>query len=475
MKKTKNIISLIVLMIICISSLCVYFFMPSTKADDKVSTSQIVYSGLDTGASQADKSKKGGALFVNNGSTYNMLGGTIQKTENAYGGAVFVADGATFNMLSGTIKDCNAMYGGAIYVAKGGTCNIEGGTIINCGAEYAPAIFVENGGTLNLSKNYLIENNNIQKYVNISSAKELLEVGSIGSGLNLRYIEFGSYPQTYVGSSMNSTLEEWYTQNTPTSVATYSQNFGKYYAYLYTDGFIYARGLSQPYATGYKYHNGDDVIEKGSAVWFKVEPIKWIILNYDNYKSGKDDYLEVISHLALSGGVKFSNSTTDTDGIIGTSDDPNQWQICRIRTWLNSTFYDSAFTPQEQSIIKQTLVGNNLIGDANNELSDTRGQQTVDKLYCPSYWELTDKNNLLISQKTRSTSPTDYAISTCCAVYDNAYNTSTGKICLYWTRSVGSTTANPYAAFVVNNVGKIAEMNLTSNARGVRPVMRLVI
>ena len=134
-------------MVLCITSVCLSFLMPRTKAEPETTSPQQIIAE-DTGASSAGKEQKGGAVYIENGASYVMRGGTIAGMVKTYGGAVYIADGATFTMEAGTITGCQAKYGGAIYVASGGTCNINGGTISGNFAEVAPAIYVENGGTL---------------------------------------------------------------------------------------------------------------------------------------------------------------------------------------------------------------------------------------------------------------------------------------------------------------------------------------
>jgi len=94
----------------------------------------------------ATRQEKGGVIYVEEGSTYTMHGGTISGEGTTYGGAVYVSSGATFKMVGGIIEDCTASYGGAIFVASGGTCIIDGGTIDNCNATSGGAIYIESSG-----------------------------------------------------------------------------------------------------------------------------------------------------------------------------------------------------------------------------------------------------------------------------------------------------------------------------------------
>ena len=123
----------------------------------------------DTGASVAEPTKKGGVIYLESGSTFELVDGTLSNNESYYGGAVYISKGATFNMRGGVIENCHAMYGGAIYIEEGGFCNILGGSIINNTAEDAPAIYVESGATLTVNNaNAVIDKNGVLAFDEIN-------------------------------------------------------------------------------------------------------------------------------------------------------------------------------------------------------------------------------------------------------------------------------------------------------------------
>ncbi|MBR2909129.1 MAG: hypothetical protein IKC11_02145 [Clostridia bacterium] len=481
MKKRYKIILSMLLPIMCITSLCLSFLLPNTKAQEEIPNKNVNTTAEDTGASSAGKDKKGGAVYIENGATYVMNGGTISGMTKNYGGAVYVSNGATFTMNAGTITGCTAKYGGAVYVEAGGTCNITGGTITGNKAQYAPAIYVEDGGILNVDQTATIKDNEYKEWpITIEDliSSDTIAVGNPSANFNLPYIDFGIYPQTYVGSSMNTTLESWYNSNSPTAVNTYTVRTRTWQAYQYTDGNIYARGLSlQQNNTSYTYLNGETVIASGSVVWFKVEPIRWIILNYDAYTAGTDSELEIMSYLVLTADIRFNPSGTDADGTAGTSDDPNQWVNSELRTWLNSTFYTSAFTSDEQELISTTTVGNNITGNYKTSTSNTTGVATEDKVYCLSYWDYYNSAGLFTKTSTkRLCSPTDFALGNDCYKYTStSYVTATypsGGTCYYWTRSAGSSASY---AFSVLYGGGISTSNVYYSNYGVRPALRISI
>ena len=93
----------------------------------------------------------------------------------------------------------------------------------------------------------------------------------------MHYLEFGTYPQTYVGNTMNATLESWYQASSPTIreeyVTSASASYGQFKGYLYTDGNMYARGISRIYSaeeyeakdcpSDMKYMSGETITLEG--------------------------------------------------------------------------------------------------------------------------------------------------------------------------------------------------------------------
>ncbi len=479
----KRIIAVVMpIIMVAIISLCLCLAMANKDVGnnnvDYNSNKTPIYfaSAEETGASTASSSEKGGAIYVGVNANYTMKGGTIEGKTNTYGGAVFISSGATFTMEGGTITGCQAKYGGAIYVASGGTCNIYGGSITGNKAEHAPAIYVEDGGTLNIQNDAVIENNEYSPYIFISS--DTIQVGGtyegIVSTLYLHYIEFGSYPQTYVGDSMNSTLETWYTNNSPANLKTYTTrenadyNSGVYTSHMYTDGEIYARGYSYS-RIAHKYSTGDYVPDDGTVVWFKVEPIRWLVLNYDEYIAGTDTELELLSELVLTGYIYFNAS----------DDDGNSWETSYIREWANGTFYNSAFAADEQEIIATSTVLNNVEGDYDRPpTSDGTGPTTYDKIYLRSRDEMS--SGLFSTGTTdqdyarRLCSPTDFALSNWADMDTDCTTSYRAGTSYYWTRSARRFASSPYAYIVVRD-GSFGIISVYGSSCGVRPALRLAL
>ena len=491
-KLGKRIIAMVMpIMLAAVFSLCVLLPRGQEKKDNATiqtvnpmveSDAQIYYaSAEDTGASTASSAYKGGAIFIEPNAQVNMKGGTLQNHSNTYGGAVFISSGATFTLDNGTITGCQATYGGGIYVSSGATCIINGGQIVGNSANYGPAIYVEKGGILQITDDTVVEDNEVydENISVVTISEDTVQVGGTYDGtastLYLHYVEFGSYPQTYVGDSMNETLETWYESNSPVNLKTYTTrvdgNYGSYTSHMYTDGEIYARGYSNVYNYSYTYSTGDSVPEDGTVVWFKVEPIRWLILNYDEYIAGTDSELELLSELALTGNIYFNATTSDG----------NNWESSYIRSWTNGEFYNSAFTYKDKTAIVTSTVLNNVTGDYDSSTSDGTGPTTYDKIYLRSYYEMSSglfsTGSIAQNYARRQCSPTDFALSNYAYMYVESYTTSyrTGTS-HYWARSAGMDDDFLSRACYVSYAGNIYDSNpVYDSSCGVRPALHLAL
>ena len=137
------------------------------------------------------------------------------------------------------------------------------------------------------------------------------------------YYKFGDFPQTV------------------SAISNYSSDTVYNGWYLGSNGYFYAKIKENAYQTGYKYSDGTDVAQNSadSYKYFKVEPIKWRVLT-DNY-SGKRLLLAeniLVNHRYAASSNNYANS--------------------EIRAYLNDTFWNTAFTDSEKSMIDETDVDN---------------------------------------------------------------------------------------------------------------------
>ena len=152
----------------------------------------------------------------------------------------------------------------------------------------------------------------------------------------------------------------------------------------------------------------------GSSVYFgsykqhystvnEKEIIEWLVL------AKKGDKLLVISKYALDGQP------------YNTSDASVTWETSSLRKWLNGTFFDNAFSSDEQAMIQRTTV----TADRNPSYSTSPGNNTTDKVFLLSIAEV---NEYFSSDSARQCLPTASA----------GYLTLPGvETCTWWLRSPG--------------------------------------
>ncbi len=172
-------------------------------------------------------------------------------------------------------------------------------------------------------------------------------------------------------------------------------------------------------------HNGYNT---NTTYWFKYEPIKWNILKTENNKSliicdlildSQDYYYSTSSR---SGATNYQRNTKT-----GTTY-ANNYMFSHIRSWLNETFYETAFSTLEKEIIGTTIVDNSAssTGYSSNSYACSN---TRDKMFLLSYKEATTYYS---SDSKRQAKGTNYAKSQGLYV---SFDSSHSGYSYYWLRS----------------------------------------
>lgn len=138
----------------------------------------------------------------------------------------------------------------------------------------------------------------------------------------------------------------------------------------------------------------------------------------------------------------------------------NIWRDSSLRAWLNGVFKDSAFTPEEQSIILPTMVANGMDQSPPN-VSKTGGEDTEDHVFLLSYAEMM---RYFPDRAARACQPSPYAVAR--GVMEHA---RTGN-CDWWLRSPGD---GGRAAIVTLDTADFDVMfpAFTGTAYAVRPAL----
>ena len=198
--------------------------------------------------------------------------------------------------------------------------------------------------------------------------------GLVGLGMTTNAIykvgstyTFGSYPQTEVTASLGSTLNDLSGAWTSYNYGTVNGNDCMQYKDVTYNGAKY-RGVSitenRPIGGSYSNTQRDNGYIKGTVYWFKWEPLQWRVLD-------------------PSAGFILCESIVDSQPF--QSDLNSDYANSNIRTWLNQTFLNTAFSSDEKAAIQTTTLDNTSALSPQYDSSTTN-----DKVFLLSYAEATN-------------------------------------------------------------------------------------
>jgi hypothetical protein len=248
------------------------------------------------------------------------------------------------------------------------------------------------------------------------------------------YIWFGEYPQTIKANdvTITETID------------------GRGY-YLGSDDCYYAKVTATPYSSGYTFSTSATV-SSGTVYYFKVEPIKWRILE----ESGGT---ALILCERIIANKRYAESS-------------NNYMNSEIRAWLNNEFYTTAFTALQQELIQKTEVDNSVYSTGYSSNSYACAN-TNDKIFLPSYREMVNtaygfSSNSSDYDTARIRLTSDYSRAT--GAYMNTGTSYYGNG-FWWVRSPNNNSNN---ARNVNNDGNINNNNVNNTNNGVVPDLFLI-
>ena len=134
------------------------------------------------------------------------------------------------------------------------------------------------------------------------------------------------------------------------------------------------------------------------------------------------------------------------------------WEQCKLRSWLNEEFLNTAFNREEQSIILRA----NVSADKNPTYYSDPGKATQDQVFLLSISEV---NRYFKSDEDRKCMPTEYAVSNGCFV------ASVNKTCWWWLRSPGITSCRAARVGTGGSVGDFVGFNVDYDDGAVRPAL----
>ncbi|MGN0486078.1 MAG: DUF6273 domain-containing protein [Acutalibacteraceae bacterium] len=319
-----------------------------------------------------------------------------------------------------------------------------------------------------------------------------------------RIVYFGSYPQSEVTDKdlvdeLNALEVQWnsygYYRGEDVEITDASGKTetvsrpvaGDWMAYADTvlDGVKYRAvkiSDNRPFYTDYNSagsYQDDNGYKAGNVYWFRYEPLKWLVLNE---KDGERTvYCESLidSQPYCNTVYEHGNDVYGKTGYWGDEnyeDYANDYSASSVRAWLNSDFYNTAFSEEEKEAIAVTTVNNDAFSASN---SDYGCMETEDKIFLLSYQEMTNTRNGFFADGdsyygARGAEGTDYAKCQGLRVFDvkiDEENTYEGSS-WWWLRSAGNASNSVSAVQCggyINSYG--AYVNYTY--LGIRPALTL--
>ena len=231
-----------------------------------------------------------------------------------------------------------------------------------------------------------------------SSSSGTVAVNLSGSYTDGTVVAFGSYPQSRVTdssllSALNSKSLTWksypyysgngsYGSMTQSSSMKYSDvtyNGTKYRAVKFSKFRPHHSFRSEftDNSDSVQYSNGYNL---NTVYWFEYDPVIWYIVDSDN------NYL--LSAVSLDA-QPFNNAIYSSNNSYWMNSSAtvfaNDYYNSSIRSWLNGTFYNTAFGSSETSAIETASLDNSAFSELYSKYNSTSSN---DKVFLPSYAEV---------------------------------------------------------------------------------------
>ena len=309
-------------------------------------------------------------------------------------------------------------------------------------------------------------------------------------------IEYGAYPQSDVTNSLGSVLDSqigtWKSYGYYSGSDIYFDGQMAPSNYMYYKDVTYNgekyRGVMfdkyKKYHIGYHYgkieednsYQDDNGYYCNNVYWFKYEPIKWRVLDP---LSGFVICDSIIDCQPINSYI-FKNGKTGSGEAAYWGDIDKTYYVSNyskslMRQWLNSTFFNTAFSSEQKENIKLTGLNNDCvkISGVEREYEEFNAPHTEDKIFLLSFDEVKN-GDYKLDLKSRQLQGTDYAKCEGLAVDSKSGNSdwwlrtpcfSSHIMCLVTSRGyvcgTGEKELNGYSA-TLNIVGVCPAMKLNT-------------
>ncbi len=361
----------------------------------------------------------------------------------------------------------NTLYD-TVQVAAGSTIELPADPVID-GFEFKGWFLKRLTGEVSATQvtaDYFVEHN-INMDRDVAARMELITTDNSQSGAytlssydtlaNLEvgdYIYMGEYPTTYYGTSVSLASQ------TPDAKGYYTGTDGKKYAKVESAHFNGVRDSSN------FFQDHHTLINEGQTYWFKVEKIKWRIIEITKDANGNNDTALVMPTQVMFRS-KFQNSTNaENNGGI----DIRDYKASDVRAYMNNTLINQVFTEKERSVILTSWVDNSAKNVYLNASSTAASPwaDTYDKLYLMSNGE-----REAINYQYRKLLVSDYQRATGCPMYTTETFGGDSGYTYWWARGRDSWATSSAAVLCGSPKGEGAQANVYEYEYGVVPLFRI--
>lgn len=315
------------------------------------------------------------------------------------------------------------------------------------GFEFKGWFFKNSSGSWSsqLTENYFVENNTTQNKT-VYAKMEMITQDNSASGayrINGNYLYMGKYPTSV--APKNTSIK-----STPNSDGYYEDYSGNLY--------VKVDSCQHNDQTAYSYtrffQDQETVIKNGETYYFKVETIKWRILEKDD-----DTALVMPTQVLFMSDYK----AVKDEGI-----DIRDYANSNVRKYMNTELINKIFTAEERAVILNSWVDNSTAKVCGTGSKSTWAD-TYDKLYLLDYDFIRKASNvqylkLPVSDYMRATNAPTYSTTATGGDYGYTY---------WWVRGLGSSMNSSKAVMTVSPGSSATQTNADSMAYGVVPVFRV--
>ena len=266
------------------------------------------------------------------------------------------------------------------------------------------------------------------------------------------WIDYGYYIEKNVVSYM------YYKDITRFSEGVEEKFRGVYFTQLRPRNYNAASSEDISYQDEYGYTTNN-------VYWFRFTKITWNIINKENGKA------LVIPNLALD--AQAFEPTRSEEKYVHSNGEKgygNNYELSFIRNWLNTTFYETAFSELEKELIDITTVKNDKSQFDPKSYKEFECNDTNDKIFLLSYYEA----NTYLDEDSRKLGVTDYAKCQGVYTYKKQLDDETEKEYTDWLLRTPGWMSGRYSD-IVKTSGKMNISMLSGVDGGIVPACVVIL